>query len=58
VIASFLCENATWRRRPAPPGAKTQPAFAICHTNAHAPIAHATGFVVLTLEGEQIAAIT
>jgi hypothetical protein len=46
VIASFLRELATWRR-----GQRYR-------TDAHAPIAHATGLVVLTLEGERIAAIT
>jgi RNA polymerase sigma-70 factor (ECF subfamily) len=62
VIASFLRENATWRRgqryRLIPTRANTQPAFATYRTDAHAPIAHATGLVVLTLEGERIAAIT
>jgi RNA polymerase sigma-70 factor (ECF subfamily) len=62
VIASFLRENATWRRgqryRLVPTRANTQPAFATYRTDAHAPIAHATGLVVLTLEGERIAAIT
>jgi RNA polymerase sigma-70 factor (ECF subfamily) len=36
----------------------TQPAFAVYRTDPHAPIAHATGLIVLTLEGAQIAAIT
>jgi RNA polymerase sigma-70 factor (ECF subfamily) len=62
VIASFLRENANWRRdqryRLVPTRANTQPAFATYRTDAHAPIAHATGLVVLTLEGERIAAIT
>jgi RNA polymerase sigma-70 factor (ECF subfamily) len=62
VIASFLRENVTWRRgqryRLIPTRANTQPAFATYRTDAHAPIAHATGLVVLTLEGERIAAIT
>ena len=62
VIASFLRENTTWRRgqryRLLPTRANTQPAFATYRTDAHAPIAHATGLVVLTLEGERIAAIT
>jgi hypothetical protein len=38
--------------------ANTQPAFGCYRTDAHAPIAHATGLVVLTLDGERIAAIT
>jgi RNA polymerase sigma-70 factor (ECF subfamily) len=62
VIASFLRENVTWRRgqryRLMPTRANTQPAFATYRTDPHAPIAHATGLVVLTLEGERIAAIT
>jgi RNA polymerase sigma-70 factor (ECF subfamily) len=62
VIASFLRENSTWRRgqryRLIPTRANTQPAFATYRTDAHAPIAHGTGLVVLTLEGERIAAIT
>jgi RNA polymerase sigma-70 factor (TIGR02960 family) len=62
AIASFLGEVATWRGgqryRLVATRANTQPAFACYRTDAHAPIAHATGLVVLTLEGEQIAAIT
>jgi RNA polymerase sigma-70 factor (TIGR02960 family) len=62
VIASFLRENVTWRRgqryRLVPTRANTQPAFATYRTDPHAPIAHATGLVVLTLDGERIAAIT
>jgi RNA polymerase sigma-70 factor (ECF subfamily) len=62
VIASFLGENAAWRRgrryRLIPTRANTQPAFATYRTDAHAPIAHATGLVVLTLDGGRIAAIT
>jgi RNA polymerase sigma-70 factor (TIGR02960 family) len=62
VIASFLRENTTWRRgqryRLVPTRANTQPAFATYRTDPHAPIAHATGLVVLTLEGERIAAMT
>jgi RNA polymerase sigma-70 factor (TIGR02960 family) len=62
VIAAFLRENATWRRgqryRLVPTRANTQPAFGCYRTDAHASIARATGLVVLTLEGERIAAIT
>jgi RNA polymerase sigma-70 factor (ECF subfamily) len=64
AIASLLRELATWRRGQryrlvlAPTRANTQPAFACYRPDAHAPIAHATGLVVLTLEGERIAAIT
>jgi RNA polymerase sigma-70 factor (ECF subfamily) len=41
-----------------PTRANTQPAFACYRADRHAPIAHATGLVVLSLRGEQIAAIT
>ena len=62
AIASFLRENSNWRRgqryRLIPTRANTQPAFGTYRTDAHAPIAHATGMAVLTLEGERIAAIT
>ena len=62
LIASFLREGATWRGgqryRLVPTRANTQPAFACYRTDAHVPIAHATGLVVLTLERERIAAIT
>jgi RNA polymerase sigma-70 factor (TIGR02960 family) len=62
LIASFLRENVTWRRgqsyRLVPTRANTQPAFGCYRTDAHGAIAHATGLVVLTLEGERIAAIT
>jgi RNA polymerase sigma-70 factor (ECF subfamily) len=62
AIASFLRANAIWRRgqryRLVPTRANLQPAFATYRTDPHAPIAHATGLVVLTLEGERIAALT
>jgi len=62
VIASFLRELAAGRRgrrsRLVPTRANTQPAFATYRTDPHSPISHATGLIVLTLEGEQIAAIT
>jgi RNA polymerase sigma-70 factor (TIGR02960 family) len=62
LIASFLRENVTWRRgqryRLVPTRANTQPAFGCYRTDTHAPIARATGLLVLTLEGERIAAIT
>jgi RNA polymerase sigma-70 factor (ECF subfamily) len=62
VIASFLRENAGWRRgqhyRLVPTRANTQPAFATYRTDPNAPIAHGTGLFVLTLEGERIAAMT
>ena len=46
------------RYRLAPTRSNTQPAFGCYRTDGHAPIARATGLVVLTLEGERIAAIT
>ncbi len=62
VIASFLRDVASWRRgqryRLVATRANTQPAFGCYRTDEHAPIARATGLVVLTLEGERIAAIT
>ena len=62
LIGSFLRDLATWRRnrryRLVPTRANTQPAFACYRPDPHAPIAHATGLVVLSLQGEQIAAIT
>lgn len=62
AIASFLREVAGWRRdqryRLVPTRANTQPAFGCYRTDPHASIAHGTGLVVLTLEGEEIAAIT
>jgi Sigma-70, region 4 len=62
AIASFLHQLATWRggqrHRLVPTRANTQPAFGSYRYDAHAPIAHATGLVVLTLQGDQIAAIT
>jgi RNA polymerase sigma-70 factor (TIGR02960 family) len=62
AIGSFLRELAAWRRgrrtRLVPTRANTQPAFATYRTDPNSPIAHATGLTVLTLEGEQITAIT
>jgi RNA polymerase sigma factor (sigma-70 family) len=45
-------------RRLVPSRANTQPAFGCYRNDADAPIARATGLIVLTLEGERIAAIT
>jgi RNA polymerase sigma-70 factor (TIGR02960 family) len=62
AIADFLSEIANWRGerryKLIPTRANTQPAFGCYRTDAHAPIAHATGLLVLTLEGDRIAAIT
>ena len=62
AIAAFLREIATWRGerryRLIATRANGQPAFGCYRTDAHAPIAHPIGLLVLTLEGERIAAIT
>jgi RNA polymerase sigma-70 factor (ECF subfamily) len=62
AIASFLRQGATWRSgrryRLVPTRANTQPAFGCYRDDAQAPIAHATGLIVLTLDGDRIAAIT
>ena len=38
--------------------ANGQPAFGYYLRDAHAPIAHADGFIVLTLAGDKVCAIT
>ena len=62
AIGAFLHKLTAWRGdqrvRLIPARANTQPAFGVYHTDPHAPIAHATGLMVLTLQGIQIAAIT
>jgi RNA polymerase sigma-70 factor (ECF subfamily) len=62
AIADFLWSIARWRAgrryRLIPTRANTQPAFGCYRHDAHAPIAHATGLLVLSLEGGRIAAIT
>jgi RNA polymerase sigma-70 factor (TIGR02960 family) len=62
AIAAFLREIANWRGerryKLIPTRANTPPAFACYRDDEHAPIAHAVGLLVLTLEGEQITAIT
>jgi RNA polymerase sigma-70 factor (TIGR02960 family) len=62
VIASFLRTSAAWRNgrrfRLVPTRANTQPAFGCYLNHARAPIAQAAGLIVLTLDGEQISAIT
>jgi RNA polymerase sigma-70 factor (ECF subfamily) len=61
AIASFLRHAATWRggrrTRLVPTRANTQPAFGLYLNDAHAPIAHALGLLVLTLEGDRISTI-
>jgi RNA polymerase sigma-70 factor, ECF subfamily len=62
AIASFLRSSAASRGprrfRLVPTRANTQPAFGVYLRDEHAPVAHATGLLVLTLHGDQIAAIT
>jgi RNA polymerase sigma-70 factor (ECF subfamily) len=62
AIEAFLRQAAAWRGgrryRLVPTRANTQPAFGAYRTDPHAPIARATGLIVLTLERDQIAAIT
>jgi RNA polymerase sigma-70 factor (ECF subfamily) len=62
AIAAFLREIATWRGerryRLIATRANGQPAFGCYRTDAHAPIAHPAGLLVLTLDGARIAAIT
>ena len=62
AIAAFMHEGANWRGgqryRVVPTRANGQPAFGCYRADPQAPIAHATGVFVLTLEGERVAAIT
>jgi RNA polymerase sigma-70 factor (ECF subfamily) len=62
AIAAFLREVAGWRGgrryRLIATRANSQPAFGCYRTDAHAPIAHPAGLIVLTLEGDRIAAVT
>jgi RNA polymerase sigma-70 factor (TIGR02960 family) len=62
AIAEFLRSRAIWRGgrglRLVPTRANGQPAFAYYLGDPHADVAHADGLLVLTVEGEAIAAIT
>jgi RNA polymerase sigma-70 factor (TIGR02960 family) len=62
AIGAFLQTLATWRSdqrfRLIATRANTQPAFGVYSTDPHASIAHASGLIVLTLEGARIAVIT
>ena len=62
AIAAFLRETANWRGERGykliPTRANTQPAFGCYRDDEHTPVAHAVGLLVLTLEGDRIAAIT
>ena len=59
-IGSFLRERTTARGAPllVPTRANTQPAFGAYFRPAQTEIARLYGMVVLTLEGQQISAIT
>jgi RNA polymerase sigma-70 factor, ECF subfamily len=62
AIAGFLRDSFRWRgsRRHwlIPVRANGQPAFGRYLEDAHAPVFHAHGLIVLTLEGDRISAIT
>jgi RNA polymerase sigma-70 factor (ECF subfamily) len=62
AIALFLSQIARWRGerryRLIATRANSQPAFGCYRTDAHAPIAHPAGLIVLSLRGDRIAAIT
>jgi RNA polymerase sigma-70 factor (ECF subfamily) len=62
AIAAFLREVERWRGgrhyRLIPTRANGQPAFGCYREDDHTPIAHAVGLLVLTLEGDRIAAVT
>jgi RNA polymerase sigma-70 factor (ECF subfamily) len=62
AVVAFLrdrCDHRSGRRcRLVATRANTQPAFACYLADPHAPIAHAQGLMVLTLEGDRISAIT
>jgi RNA polymerase sigma-70 factor (TIGR02960 family) len=62
AIAAFLRYITTWRgprrSRLVPTRANTQPAFGVYAYDQHTPVAHATGLLVLTLQGDRISVIT
>ncbi|MDX6337071.1 MAG: polymerase sigma-70 factor, subfamily [Streptosporangiaceae bacterium] len=62
AIAGFLRDSRRWRGRQGyrliPTRANGQPAYGCYVQDAQAPICHAHGLIVLTLEGDQISAIT
>ncbi|MGH3117720.1 MAG: sigma-70 family RNA polymerase sigma factor [Gaiellales bacterium] len=57
-LSSVPAGGALERFRLVPTRANGQPAFACFLRDLHAPIAHAYGLMVLTLEGNRVAAIT
>jgi RNA polymerase sigma-70 factor (ECF subfamily) len=62
AIAAFLrhwaAARGARRLRLVPTRANTQPAFGLYLQDRHAPLGHAAGLLVLTLHGDQIAALT
>ena len=62
AIASFLrhwaAARGARRFRLVPTRANTQPAFGLYLSDEHTPVARAAGLVVLTLDGDRIAAVT
>ena len=62
AIAAFLRHWATSRAgrrfRLVPTRANTQPAFGLYLRDQHAPVTHAAALLVLTLQGDRIAALT
>jgi RNA polymerase sigma-70 factor (TIGR02960 family) len=61
AIAQFYQSRTWWGARSGtfvPTRANGQPAFGYYLRDAHAPVAHANGLVVLTLAGDKISAIT
>ncbi len=62
AIAAFLRDINTWRGprqyRLIPTRSNGQPAFGCCLQEAYSPVFRAHGMIVLTLEGDEISAIT
>ena len=57
-LAATSCLPGRSARRLVPTRANGQPAFGVYIRDPHAPVAHATGILVLTLAGSQINAMT
>ena len=62
AIARFLTGSSRYRdgrlSRLVPVRANGQPAFGCYVQDRHAPVCHAHGLIVLTMEGDRISAIT
>ncbi len=58
LLRAIASRHGKRRRTLIPTRANTQPAFGRYRSDEHAPIAHAVGLLVLTIEGNQISAIT